>query len=305
MKVVESRLELQRLSDEERARGQRIALVPTMGALHAGHLSLVDAGRKRADQVWVSIFVNPTQFNEANDFEGYPRELERDLDACRQAGVDIVYAPGVDDVYPQDAQTWVDVETLTLPLCGASRPGHFRGVTTVVAKLFLAAKPHVAVFGQKDFQQLAVIRQMTRDMGFDVEIVGGAIVREPDGVALSSRNVRLGPEARRQAVALVQALDAVEAAAASGERDSGALLALARTHIESAPQARVDYIELRDPDSLETAPETLAAATLLALAVNFTPDPSGEGADVRLIDNRLLSFDRSRATEHHPSGDSQ
>jgi pantoate--beta-alanine ligase len=288
MQVVESRRELQLLADQERARGQRIALVPTMGALHAGHLSLVDEGRKRADQVWVSIFVNPTQFNEAQDFEGYPRELERDLEACRAAGVDVVYAPGVEDVYPEGAQTWVDVEDLTMPLCGASRPGHFRGVTTVVSKLFLAAKPHVAVFGQKDFQQLAVIRRMTRDLGFDVEIVGGAIVREPDGVALSSRNVRLGPEARRQAVVLVRGLDAAEAAVAAGERDHRTLLGIVRAEIAKAPQAQLDYADLRDPQSLDNAPETLAGPTLLALAVHFTPDRDGRGADVRLIDNRVL-----------------
>ena len=288
MQIVESRRELQLLADQERARGQRIALVPTMGALHAGHLSLVDEGRKRADQVWVSIFVNPTQFNEAHDFEGYPREPARDLEACRAAGVDLVYTPGVEDVYPEGALTWVDVEDLTLPLCGASRPGHFRGVTTVVSKLFLAAKPHVAVFGQKDFQQLAVIRRMARDMGFDVEIVGGATVREPDGVALSSRNVRLGPEARRQAVALVRALDAAEAAVAAGERDHRALLGVVRAEIAKASQAQLDYADLRDPESLENAPETLAGATLLALAVNFTPDHDGAGADVRLIDNRVL-----------------
>jgi pantoate--beta-alanine ligase len=288
MQVVESRQELQRLADAERARGQRIALVPTMGALHSGHLSLVDEARKHADQVWVSIFVNPTQFNEAEDFEGYPREMERDLEVCSQAGVDLVYAPRVEEVYPDGAQTWVDVEKLAQPLCGASRPGHFRGVTTVVSKLFLAAKPHVAVFGQKDFQQVAVIRRMARDLGFDVEVIGAKIVREPDGLALSSRNVRLGPEARKQAPVIVRGLDAAEAAVADGERSREVLLAIVRGEIANAPQASLDYAELRDPDSLETAPDRLSGCTLLAIAVHFAPDPSGEGADVRLIDNRLL-----------------
>ncbi len=288
MQIVESRKELQLLVDAERAAGRRLALVPTMGALHAGHLSLVDEARKRADRVWVSIFVNPTQFDQAQDFAGYPRELERDVERCREAGVDGVYAPSVDDLYPAGAQTWVEVDALARPLCGASRPGHFRGVTTVVCKLLLAAKPHVAVFGQKDFQQVAVIRRMVRDLGFDVEIVAAPIVREPDGVALSSRNVRLGPEARRQAVALVRALDAAEAATAAGERRSAAILEEVRRELARASQASVDYAELRDPDSLETAPDELSGTTLLALAVHFAPDPSGAGAPVRLIDNRLL-----------------
>ena len=259
-----------------------------MGAIHAGHLSLVSEGRKRADRVWVSIFVNPTQFNEAHDFEGYPRVLERDLDLCREAGVDCVYVPPVDDVYPEGAQTWVDVEDLTKPLCGATRPGHFRGVTTVVSKLFLAAKPHVAVFGQKDFQQVAVVRRMVRDLGFDVDVVAAPIVREPDGLALSSRNQRLGPEARRHALALVRALDIAEALVASNQRRADVLLEQVRAELEAAPRSRIDYAELRDPESLEPTPDTLSGATLLALSVIFEPDPDGQGATVRLIDNRLL-----------------
>jgi pantoate--beta-alanine ligase len=288
MHVIESRRELQLRADAERAAGQRLALVPTMGAIHAGHLSLVAEGRKRADQVWVSIFVNPTQFNEPNDFEGYPRELERDLAQCREAGVDLVYVPRVEDVYPEGAQTWVDVQEITKPLCGASRPGHFRGVTTVVSKLFLAAKPQVAVFGQKDFQQLAVIRRMVRDLGFDVDVVGAPIVREPDGLALSSRNQLLGPEARQNAVGLVRALDIAEAAVASGERQSAPLLERVRAELDGAPRSCVDYAELRDPETLELAPEALSAPTLLALAVVFEPDEDGQGTSVRLIDNRLL-----------------
>jgi pantoate--beta-alanine ligase len=288
MQVIESRSELQLRADAERAAGLRIALVPTMGALHPGHVSLVAEARKHADRVWVSIFVNPTQFNEAQDFQGYPREIERDIEQCRLAGVDLVYAPTADEVYPEGDQTWVEVAKLAEPLCGASRPGHFRGVTTVVSKLFLAAKPHVAVFGEKDFQQLAVIRRMARDLGFDVEVIGAPIVRESDGVALSSRNVRLGPEARRQAVAIVRALDAAEAAVAGGELRAEVLLDSVRREIAKAPQGEIDYAELRDPESLAPAPEVLESRTLLALAVNFSPDPSGEGALVRLIDNRLL-----------------
>ncbi len=288
MQIVDSRAALQRLSDEERARGLRLALVPTMGALHEGHLSLVREARARADRVWVSIFVNPTQFDEAQDFEGYPRDPERDLEACRAAGVDVVYLPSVEEMYPEGAATWVDVDRLTEPLCGASRPGHFRGVTTVVSKLFLAAKPHVAVFGEKDFQQLAVIRRMARDLGFDVEVVGAPTLRESDGLALSSRNVRLGREARAQATVLVRALDAAEAAVASGERSHEAILSRVRAEIAKAPRARLDYAELRDPESLERAAGTLASPTLLALAVRFEPDPDGSGGAVRLIDNRVL-----------------
>nr|MDJ0849789.1 pantoate--beta-alanine ligase [Myxococcota bacterium] len=178
MQRVESVRELQALADAERAAGRRIALVPTMGALHEGHLSLVAEARARADRVWLSIFVNPTQFNQASDLEGYPRTLEADLAACRDAGVDLVFMPTPEEMYPEESQTWVEVTDLARPLCGATRPGHFRGVTTIVSKLFLAAKPHAAVFGEKDFQQLAVIRRMVRDLGFDVEIVGGRTVRE-------------------------------------------------------------------------------------------------------------------------------
>ena len=292
MEVIESRQELQLRADADRAAGRRLALVPTMGALHAGHMSLVSEARKRADQVWVSIFVNPMQFNDAQDFEGYPREREVDLGLCREAGVDVVYVPRALDVYPEGAQTCVDVEELTKPLCGASRPGHFRGVTTVISKLFLAAKPHVAVFGQKDFQQVAVIRRMVLDLGFDVEIVAAPIVREPDGLALSSRNVRLGPQARRNARGLVRALDAAEAAVAGGERRSEVLLERVRDDFRGTPGAQLDYAELRDPESLETAPEFLVDATLLALAADFAPDPSGNGEKVRLIDNRILRVER-------------
>jgi pantoate--beta-alanine ligase len=288
MLVIDHRGELQRRADAERAAGRRLALVPTMGALHAGHLSLVDEARKRAEAVWVSIFVNPTQFNEVEDFESYPCDLERDLERCREAGVSLVYVPKVEDLYPPNSQTWVEVTELARPLCGASRPGHFRGVATVVAKLLLAAKPHVAVFGEKDFQQLAVIRRMARDLGFDVEIAGAPTVRESDGLALSSRNVRLGPRAREQALALVRSLDAAEAAVTAGERAAAGLLEGVRKELATASQAEIDYAELRDVETLELISDTISGATLLALAVNFQPDSDGRGASVRLIDNRVL-----------------
>ena len=192
--IIRTVSELQALSDQNRAAGKRVALVPTMGALHEGHLSLVREARARADVIWLSIFVNPTQFNDPSDFEAYPGDAwERDLELGRAStGWTVFLHHHVEELYPEGAQTWVEVEGLSESLCGASRPGHFRGVTTVVSKLFLAARPHVAVFGEKDFQQLAVIRAMERDLGFGIEVVGAPTVREKDGVAMSSRNVRLG-----------------------------------------------------------------------------------------------------------------
>jgi len=288
MRVITSRTELQEWSTAERASGRRIALVPTMGALHRGHLSLVDEARRHADRVIVSIFVNPTQFNDAKDFEGYPRDDESDLKACREAGVDVVWLPAVLELYPDAAQTWVEVQGLAQPLCGATRPGHFRGVTTIVTKLFLAARPDVAVFGQKDFQQLAVIRRMTRDLGFGIEIVGGETIREADGLALSSRNIRLGPMARRQAVQIFAALDRAQSMLASGTSDSVAILESVSKCLSEATLAHIDYAELRDPESLEPASGPLEGPTLLAIALQFEADPDGQGSPVRLIDNRVL-----------------
>jgi pantoate--beta-alanine ligase len=286
MEVVRSVRDLQARADAERAAGRRIALVPTMGALHEGHLALIDAARRRADVVCVSIFVNPAQFDAKADLAAYPRTLEADLAACRARGVARVFLPDERELYGEGYQTWIEVGELAQPLCGASRPGHFRGVATVVAKLLIAAKPHVAVFGEKDFQQLALVRRLVRDLGLDVEIVGLATVRESDGLALSSRNVRLAGEARRQALCLVRALDAAESALAAGERRSQALLAAAREQIGKAPLARLDYAELRDPETLAEAPALLTGPALLALAACL-PGRAGD-AEVRLIDNRVL-----------------
>ncbi|HPG25306.1 MAG: pantoate--beta-alanine ligase [Spirochaetaceae bacterium] len=291
MKIIETRAGLQDWSDAERASGRRVALVPTMGALHPGHVSLVREARRHADRVVVSIFVNPTQFNDPKDFDGYPRTLESDLEACRAAGADVVWTPRADELYPAGAATWVDVEGLTDPLCGASRPGHFRGVTTVVTKLFLAARPHVAVFGQKDFQQLAVIRRMTADLGFGLEIVGAPTVREADGLAMSSRNVRLGPRARAQALRIVESLDLAQALLRRGERSHAAILEAVTKKLGEASQATIHYADLRDPTTLEPAPAVLEGPTLLAIALLFQKDPDGRGAEVRLIDNRVLEVD--------------
>lgn len=288
MQIIETRAGLQAWSDAQRAAGCRVGLVPTMGALHAGHLSLVREARSLADRVVLSIFVNPTQFDDPNDFSGYPRDSEADLEACREAGVDVVFTPSVAELYPEGASTWVEVRGLAEPLCGATRPGHFHGVTTVVTKLFLAARPQVAVFGEKDYQQLAVIRRMNEDLGFGIDVRGGATVREADGLALSSRNVRLGPRARQQARVIVEALELAEQRLAMGETRRDAILEAVTKKLAEATQARVDYAELRDPDRLEPAPERLEAPVLLAIALRFEPDPDGRGAAVRLIDNRVL-----------------
>jgi pantoate--beta-alanine ligase len=286
VRIVRDVPELWRLADGERAAGRRIALVPTLGALHAGHLALVDEARRRADTVVVSIFVNPTQFGPGEDLAAYPRPFEDDVRRCREAGVDAVFAPSVEALYPPAAQTFVEVERLSRPLCGASRPGHFRGVATVVVKLLAAAKPHVAVFGEKDFQQLALVRRLVRDLLLDVEIVGVPTLREADGLALSSRNAFLGAAARSEATVLPRALAAARDAVAAGERGRDALLARVRREIAKAPSAELDYAELRDPDSLEPSPERLDGPALLALAVRFPADGGPRG--VRLIDNTVL-----------------
>lgn len=265
--------------------GQRLALVPTMGYLHAGHASLLREARRRADQggrrglALASIFVNPTQFGPGEDLSRYPRDLDRDLATCQAEGVDLVLAPADPaQVFPPDHQSWVTVERASQGLCGASRPGHFRGVATVVAKLFNLTRPHAAIFGEKDYQQLAVIRAMVRDLAFGLEVVGMPIVREPDGLALSSRNAYLTAEERGRALALSRALFEARDAAAGGQRATAALVARARARLESAG-ARVDYVEIVEPLALTPLPEARPGAVmLLAAFVGRT----------RLIDNLVL-----------------
>jgi len=266
-------------ADAERVAGRRIALVPTMGALHDGHLALVAEARRRAERVVVSVFVNPIQFERRDDFEQYPRPLDDDLRICAGARVDAVYAPSAAAMYPEGFQSAVEVARLTEPLCGAARPGHFRGVTTVVTKLFHAVRPDVAVFGEKDYQQLAVIRRMTADLDFGIEIVGVATVREPDGLALSSRNRRLGADDRAAARCVPRALDAAAAVVRAGERRAAAVVARATAVIGAEGRARLEYAELRDPETLAEVTE-VAGPALLALAVWV--------GGVRLIDNRML-----------------
>jgi len=268
-------------AEDLRRDGRRIAVVPTMGALHEGHLALLRAARSRADVVILTIFVNPTQFGPTEDLSRYPRDEAGDLAKARGAGIDLAFCPDAAAMYPPGSQTFVEVRELSRPLCGASRPGHFAGVATVVAKLFHATLPHVAVFGEKDYQQLAILRRMARDLDFGIEIASVPIVREPDGLAMSSRNAYLGPDERRAALALSAGLAAAQAALAAGARDAAALVAAARAPIEAEPLARIDYVELRDADELtELSALEPGCRAVLAMAVFV--------GKTRLIDNRVL-----------------
>ena len=258
-----------------------IGLVPTMGFLHDGHLSLVEAARKDCGTVVVTIFVNPTQFGPGEDFEDYPRDEDRDLDLLERAGVDLVLVPPVEDIYPPGDATRVRVDGITSVIEGERRPGHFEGVTTVVSKLFMIVQPDRAYFGEKDAQQLAVIRRMTEDLRFQIEIVGCPIVREPDGLALSSRNIYLTPDERAQAPALHAGLEAATHAFADGVRDADKLRAIVRTRIEAEPLAEIDYVSLADAETLDELEGLCMPPALLSLAVRF-------GA-ARLIDNVKLS----------------
>ncbi len=280
MRVVTTPHAMQAWSDEERRAGRRVALVPTMGALHEGHLELVRVARTRAERVVVSVFVNPMQFNRRDDFERYPRPLEDDVALCEAAGAAAVYAPTAGTMYPEGFASSIEVAGLTEPLCGRARPGHFRGVTTVVTKLFLAVRPDVAVFGEKDWQQLAVIRRMTVDLDFGIEIVGVPTVREGDGLALSSRNRLLSAEARAAAACVPRAFDAAAAGIAAGDIAAPAIVHRVAAVVAGEAQARLEYAELRDPDALTEVGE-VTAPTLLALAVWV--------GGVRLIDNRILT----------------
>ncbi len=256
-----------------------VGLVPTMGYLHEGHLSLVRRAREECDHVVVSIFVNPTQFGPREDLSRYPRDLDRDLNLLEPLGTDLVWLPTAEIMYPPDFQTWVEVEGITRPLEGARRPGHFRGVTTVVAKLFNAVQPDKAYFGQKDAQQAAVIRQMTRDLNFPLEIVVCPIVREPDGLAMSSRNVYLDPEQRKAATVLYRSLSAAKQAYEAGERDAEKIRGKMKDVLESEPLAEVQYVSCADYDTLEEL-EVLRGKALLSLAVVI--------GKTRLIDNFVL-----------------
>ena len=279
MKVVESLAGMKALAREWRRAGKTIGFVPTMGYLHEGHLSLVRESRRRAGVTVVSIFVNPTQFGPNEDFQKYPRDLAKDSAYLERGGVDCLFYPAVAEIYPPGYRTSVEVTGLQDRLCGRSRPGHFRGVATVVLKLFEIVRPDLAFFGAKDAQQVLIIRRMAADLDLDVEIVTCPIVREPDGLALSSRNAYLGPEERKAALALSTGLRWAERAVAAGERDTARLLDGIRSVLEAEPLARIDYVEAVDPETLEPVAE-VRGEVLAALAVFI--------GSTRLIDNVRL-----------------
>jgi pantoate--beta-alanine ligase len=279
MTIVESTAEMQARALQARAAGQTVGLTPTMGALHEGHLSLVRAARRESEFVVVSLFVNPTQFGPTEDFDRYPRDFEGDRRKLEAEGVDVLYAPPAAEIYGPGFQTYVEVEELGKRLDGASRPGHFRGVATVVAKLFHITQPHRAYFGQKDAAQLAVIRRLVRDLDFRVEIVACPIVREPDGLAMSSRNAYLAAAERKAAAVLYRSLTRARICYESGERSGPVLRRILLDTLASEPLARVDYAEVVDPDSLLPLARVDRRA-LAAVAAWF--------GETRLIDNVLL-----------------
>jgi pantoate--beta-alanine ligase len=258
---------------------KRLGLVPTMGALHEGHLSLVRAAKAQCDAVAVSIFVNPTQFGPTEDLSKYPRQFDRDCRLLEKEGVDILFAPPVEEIYPNGAVTWVLVEGLSEKLDGRSRPGHFRGVTTIVAKLFHVLEPETAFFGQKDAAQLAVIRRMVQELNFRVEIVACPIVREPDGLAMSSRNAYLNPEERGRALVLQRSLQRAQQEFQAGERMAAKLISAAKDVMAREPHVALDYFEIVDPDTLDPV-ERISQTTLVAVAAYV--------GSTRLIDNIVI-----------------
>lgn len=279
MEIIQSVREMQQRALELKRAGKRIGFVPTMGFLHEGHLSLMRIARARCDVLVVSIFVNPAQFGPQEDLDAYPRDFGRDEKLCRQEEAAIVFYPEPAGMYAADASVWIDEESLSGTLCGASRPGHFRGVCTVVAKLFNLVQPDIAVFGEKDAQQLRIIERMVRDLNFPVEILRGPIVREPDGLAMSSRNQYLTETERRDAVCLKQALDDVQIWVASGERDVSLLRRRMIARLQAVPKSCIDYIEFVDDGTLASV-DRIEGKTLVALAVRI--------GTTRLIDNAIV-----------------
>jgi pantoate--beta-alanine ligase len=280
LKICNTIHDMQTASRGVRRAGKRLGFVPTMGALHEGHLSLVWAARASSDVVAASIFVNPTQFGPNEDLAKYPRSFERDCEMLEREGVTLLFAPSVEEMYPAGAVTWVTVEGLSEKLDGRSRPGHFRGVTTVVAKLLHAVEPDAALFGQKDAAQVAIVRRMVRDLNFAVEIVVCPIVREADGLAMSSRNAYLDLEQRKRALVLHRALMRVQDLAKAGEREVAKLLAAGREEVAAENSVRLDYLEIVDPNTLDPVKHA-TSGTLVAIAVYV--------GSTRLIDNILLA----------------
>jgi len=279
MKIIKTVSEMQQWVATVRATAQTISFVPTMGFLHQGHVSLLEAGRQRGDKLVLSIFVNPTQFGQGEDFEDYPRDLQQDSQLAATAGVDVIFAPPAKEMYPNGYATYVDVEGITETLCGASRPGHFRGVCTVVSKLFNIIQPQIAIFGNKDFQQLAVIKRMTTDLNLPVEIIGRPIFREPDGLAMSSRNVYLTAEQRVQALVLSQSLARAKELVATGQTAVADIISQLKTEIDKRPAARIDYVQICHQLTLQDQ-HTVDNDSVLLLAVYI--------GKTRLIDNGFL-----------------
>ncbi|HMU33386.1 MAG TPA: pantoate--beta-alanine ligase [Pyrinomonadaceae bacterium] len=281
MEIINRRQRIFSISRKFRREDKKVGFVPTMGALHAGHLRLVEESRRRSDITIVSIFVNPAQFNDKADLEKYPRDLTQDAAMLAELGVDYIYAPDVEEVYPPGFSTYVDVEGLTDVMEGSSRPGHFRGVATVVTILFNTIRPDIAFFGQKDAQQVAVIERLTRDLGFEMEIAVLPTVREASGLAMSSRNERLSDEGREKAVVLINALREAKKAFKNGERNAADLAQIVRTVIEEEPSAELDYVAIVDRETLQPIEKIGDSEVLLAAAIKID--------GVRLIDNVILN----------------
>ena len=280
MKVVKKVKEMQSFAEGARLEGKKIAFVPTMGFLHEGHLSLIKIAREMGDILIVSIFVNPSQFAPHEDFDAYPRNFQRDLDMTEKEGVDVIFAPEADELYPDNFQTYVTLEKIPKHLCGISRPIFFRGVATVVTKLFNIVKPHVAVFGKKDYQQLLVIRRMVSDLHMDIDIIGGETVREHDGLAMSSRNTYLTKAQRESALSLNKALKTAQKSVESGITDVSRIVKETVEFIKSHPETQIDYVQVCDPETLEDL-QVINRPALMALAVKV--------GSTRLIDNMILN----------------
>lgn len=280
MQKITAVTEMQTLAEDLRSKGQIIGLVPTMGALHEGHLSLIQAAGEQADTVVVSIFVNPTQFGPNEDFSRYPRDLERDLALCKEAGADVVFAPSVEEMYPKGYSTYVIEEFVGKPLEGATRPTHFRGVTTIVAKLFNIVRPDLAVFGQKDAQQVAVIKKMVADLNFTLDIVIAPTLREPEGLAMSSRNRYLSTAQRLEALAIHEALTMAKGMVEQGERRADRLIAEATHILSQKRRVRVIYAAVVDRNTMEAVREVQPGVSMMAIAAWVD--------EVRLIDNVVL-----------------
>lgn len=281
MDIITGIKKMQDFSRRARGEGKIIAFVPTMGYLHQGHVSLMEEGKRRGDVLVMSIFVNPTQFGAGEDYERYPRDLERDQRLAQGAGVDVLFAPTVAEMYPQGYQSYLDVEEVTRHLCGLSRPTHFRGVTTVVCKLFNIVKPHLAIFGEKDFQQLVTIRRMVVDLNLEVEIVGMPTYREEDGLAMSSRNQYLSPDERKAACCLSRSLRKAQELFERGERNAERMVKEVRKIIETEKLATIDYVKICDSNTLKDL-EYIDQEAVVALAVKI--------GKTRLIDNTVLNL---------------